>query len=532
VSSAPLRLGLSAFALALAWTAASPVEALATPGQEVLVFHGNVALSEEIYRAIVDLPPNAVVSATVAHRVRLTLLEFLHRAGYDLAAVRTSVADNQIHVTINEGRLDKILFLNEGAYDQIRLKLVFSLPQNVFNRLILERQLKEMSKQFGLTDYHWLLVPTARPEHYGPQIERLQPIPNLDLIPPESGYELHVELSRREWESGVGLDASINGLEGVGVGGHYRDSGLIFDGDRWETNMRIAGNIREKISTATSEPVLSAGLLEARWFTPPLVGDYFRSYLDFRGYYLNRQRPDIGLDAFNYLSFQSSLSAEFAFIREFSLSIGAGVEHVRVFGLDPLANVSPIAREIHPTRLFAVLKLGVVFNPEQIRRDRKHTIDLDAWSYQNVDDRRSYRRVSAGYQKDTLLGWHELWIRGRATMLWDDVQYPDEEALGGDYLRGPFAGAFYLRKIAGAQLELRISLVRDLFKVSIFHDLAVFGAQSPDRTTEKPAAANAFGLGSHVLIIDAFQLDAYFGVGFATDGGFDKGFVLAIRQAY
>jgi hypothetical protein len=40
------------------------------------------------------------------------------------------------------------------------------------------------------------------------------------------------------------------------------------------------------------------------------------------------------------------------------------------------------------------------------------------------------------------------------------------------------------------------------------------------------------GIGAHALIIDEFQLDAYFGVGWSSKAKFDKGAALAIRQAF
>jgi hypothetical protein len=55
-----------------------------------------------------------------------------------------------------------------------------------------------------------------------------------------------------------------------------------------------------------------------------------------------------------------------------------------------------------------------------------------------------------------------------------------------------------------------------------------------DRMTdaEKPRLADSFGIGVHALFIDEFQLDAWFGFGFASGGRFDKGAALRIVQAY
>ena len=54
----------------------------------------------------------------------------------------------------------------------------------------------------------------------------------------------------------------------------------------------------------------------------------------------------------------------------------------------------------------------------------------------------------------------------------------------------------------------------------------------PTRDTEKVAVADSFGIGVHALLIDEFQLDAYFGLGYSSGNKFDRGAALTIRQAF
>ncbi len=141
--------------------------------------------------------------------------------------------------------------------------------------------------------------------------------------------------------------------------------------------------------------------------------------------------------------------------------------------------------------------------------------------------------LSGVYQKMWRRGWDEFWLEARGISRTGYVVFPEEQSIGdGDLLGGPF-GAVYARRVGGLNLEYRFSLLRDIFKLGLFHNAAVYGdiiKRSP--FTEKLAFADALGLGVHLLIIDEFQLDAYFGVGWATAGRFDKGAALAIRQAF
>src|SRR5438132_11072962 len=108
----------------------------------LLKFHGNVAFDEVVYRSTLDLPENARATPAEALAVSAKLLGFLRRAGYDLATVRAKVEGEQISVEIDEGRLDKIIVLGEGLMETFRFKLELALPVGVFNRPILERQLR------------------------------------------------------------------------------------------------------------------------------------------------------------------------------------------------------------------------------------------------------------------------------------------------------------------------------------------------------------------------------------------------------
>ena len=80
-------------------------------------------------------------------------------------------------------------------------------------------------------------------------------------------------------------------------------------------------------------------------------------------------------------------------------------------------------------------------------------------------------------------------------------------------------------------MEYRWSLTRDLFKVSIFHDAAVFEfAASPDQ--EELTFVNAFGVGVHALALDAFQFDVYYSFGFSSDEQFDYGLAAGFQKVY
>jgi hypothetical protein len=70
--------------------------------------------------------------------------------------------------------------------------------------------------------------------------------------------------------------------------------------------------------------------------------------------------------------------------------------------------------------------------------------------------------------------------------------------------------AEYTRRLLGADLEYRLSLRRDVFKVGPFHNAVAYSRLDRQTGAERLAAANSVG-GAPVLIIDEFQVDASYG---------------------
>jgi hypothetical protein len=216
-------------------------------------------------------------------------------------------------------------------------------------------------------------------------------------------------------------------------------------------------------------------------------------------------------------------------------SLGAGVERRLLYGLTPavLAPTFDSSFRLAQTREYGEANLTLNFNPASLRRDRHHLLSLGARVYgPSRNGGETTVHLSGAYQKMFAFGWNELWVEMRGSSRTGAVVFPEESSVGSEVLRGPFAG-IYVRRYAGLDLEYRFSLLRDVFKLGIFHNAVAFGAI--DRTTnrdDKLGLANALGIGAHALIIDEFQLDAYFGVGWSSKAKFDKGGALAIRQAF
>ncbi|MGQ0505135.1 MAG: hypothetical protein ACT4TC_07410, partial [Myxococcaceae bacterium] len=87
-------------------------------------------------------------------------------------------------------------------------------------------------------------------------------------------------------------------------------------------------------------------------------------------------------------------------------------------------------------------------------------------------------------------------------------------------------------RVASGSFEFRFSLTRDIFKLSLFQDVAVFGELDRQNRTERAQVGNSFGSGLHALFEGMIQIDLYFAFGFKSDGLTDRGLSLVLRKVF
>ncbi len=488
---------------------------------------GNWVLNAETYLTILQMPPSVLAGENLPGRVRRRLLDFLHRSGYELAEVRVRRFGAGLDVQVDEGRLARVLFLGTGSLRALQLKMQLDIPQNVFNRPNLERQLRQLRERYGIDDVHFELVACEPVRHHGPQVEDLGKLEGRAVIPPAARHELHIHLGRAGWSTGLGINAGYDFPDGLDLGAAYRGRGLLFDDDRWLVGALVGGKLRENIDDKTV-PALTRAKAEVRWFTPALIGRGLRPHLWLGSDLVSRQRRDLDVEIFYYReSLEGSLNLGYELVPGLMVSAGGGVEYRLIFGGEPKESVEDDSW----LRPFVMGRLDFVFDPERLRKDRRHRLMVEGrhiW----VDGVHSLGRIRYLYRKLFDLGWHDLLVSSRGVWLGGRVLFDDEEPVGGRYLRGVFGGSYWVTQVANLSLEFRFSLARDLFKISLFHDLAVFGELDRMDSGQTARVADSFGLGFHALILDMFQLDLYYAFGFSSDGSFDHGVAAGLSKVF
>lgn len=533
-----------ALLLALAPGDAAPAPQAAHP---LLVFRGNVILTDEVYENLLDLPAHARATPELSDDVEARVLRFLRRSGYDLATASASVRGDQIVVDVDEGRVDRIVYLGESAVGTLFFRLETLLPFNVFNRPLLQRRLQQLKDQFNLKSARWQLVSVGKKEDAMP-IEALQTLRDEalrrlragDLAVRPTGFELRIlveHYDRGGFEPVLGI-GSGNGVE---VGVKVRKPGMLLRDDAVEGEARVGGNTRQRLDTGQRELFLSHLSGEARWFTPRLFGTRrLRAFFEGGGDLISRQRSDLDLNSFRFLTVAGSVNLNVILPHDFSFSVGSGFERRWLYAVQPALPSTPLlpvvaATPAAQTRIFGTLAVHAILPPDELRSDRRHRLDLLGVLYDlpralTGKEGRMQARLEAEYQRVFYFGYHELWLQARAYGLFGEVSFPDDYQVS-DVTRGPF-GYLFVRKVAGPRVEFRFSLLRDILQFGVYDDLAAYRPLDRSGLEGGVELADAVGFAVHALLLDTFQLDIRLGTGVNTQGRVDTGLNLGLVQAF
>ena len=532
----------------------SNIDVTAAPAKDLLVFKGTTLLNEFIYRAVLKLPPRAAANAETAHLVAAQATDFLREAGYELAKVRAEVKGDQIEVSIDEGALDKIIFVGAGWITSLRFRAMLDMPLDVFNRRLFELQMPKLQQKFGMSNYTYELWPVHLIDQDNVSaLESVEELRAMPMIRPARGYELRIFTHGEAWGTGFSPEILVGGSVGFGFGGRYRGKDLVQDGDRWQIHFRIGGGPRNPLPPEEGIYFVNTDdYLTLRWLSRPWNGSPSGLRMTIAPHFelwtLQRGDPMLRLKQYRIATFELPTGAGAQLTPEFNLFFSLGWSRRWFFDVqpqpDPLAIPpaptlgNPIAPDVArvpevSNRWFIRLNSGYIWNPHELRADQRSglTLQFDAYRPAEGQDQGFLRFDLQGHQL-FFLGWHELRFGAHISGETGDVWFVDEIPLE-SHLRVGFGLQRFTQRAASVSLEFRWSVVRDKFKVGVFNDLGVWRLLPRDDPQQSGELAGSTGGGLFFFIFDTLQVDAYYGVGWATDGSpSHTGLALAIKEAF
>lgn len=487
--------------LAIAGALVLPARAGRAADTPRLQLTGITALPESVARLAAGIPPSrkseqarwadaATERIVVAYRARDYNFA---RAWYRLQS------DGTVRIHVDEGEM-QVVFTGAGSVSAFFYRIGLYLPYNVFHRPTVDRALDELKHKHDLLNVYY----------------RVKEPGNISITPLGDAVPVRVLQTYVVGRDAVGwgLDVSLSSTWGVLPGVSY-ERRLFWENDRFRGKVELAFPFRRYLFDEDPQFQWVHGAIQLSYRFPPLIG-HLAPRFDAELYASHLDRADLQVERFYFL--RNTNLVNIVFLRQpVELSVGGGVDVIRIFGLEmlPGATLPPPSPDQLSVRGLARFGARVDAGSDALRRDHR------SWAALRVDvgssDVQSWLiNPSLDAQLAVRLGRHLLVARGQGLARFGDIRFWDEVPLAGSYQRVFFDNRYWVREALQLETAYRVNLWWDNFELGLFHDLSLFG----DRTLpEHPAAlTNAFGPSLHLLLFDLFAFDIYYGFGFSPVG--------------
>lgn len=492
-----------------------------------VVIRGNRVLPAQVYLVLLDAPDRWPIPKRAVQRMQDRLMQFLNRAGYELARVQITPEKEQLVVDIDEGRLERITFPGQSGLGALRMQLGLDLPADVFNKTQLDEQLQQFQKDHDIRVKEYKLVPVGEVLHTGIQLSEIGYIRGVPIVPDQGSFELQIFVNEKDLPPGFHMSVDAKSGDGLRTRFKYRTGGIFTEDERWEGAVEVGLRVQDILTGSDGQRFVSRGGLGLLWYSPKIGGLPFRFIVNAEGLWLSRQRLDLGISLYDAVRFDPTAAFAYKTDRA-TVSLGSGAEYQYIASLnrDEAIYTDELSYPPKKFRPIILAQLDVELGHDSMRLDRYHNIEAEIRTRLGSKET-IQNRFSLEYDVTFGFGFDDLRLRASGLSILGQVAFTDEARFG-DQLRGLFNDEVFCSNAAGVSAEYRISIARDLYKIGLFHDGAVCGPE----TSDKLVWGNAFGVGFHALIVDTFRFSINFAQGFATGGRQDQGVSLGLSQVF
>ncbi|MEM9115995.1 MAG: hypothetical protein AAGD10_20775 [Myxococcota bacterium] len=486
-----------------------------------LAIYGNEVLSDYTYRAVAALDDFDVATPELAGLVERRVQRYLESAGYELARVAVRVRRGGLELAVDEGRLERIVFPGQDALRALGMQFALDLPSNVFNRQAVEEQIPKLEKRFGVEITSFEVREVEVDPDQGLALNKLTRLDEFLRLPDPSRYQLYVFATREALPKGFDFEAQFQDPDGLRAWVLYRWANTFMKDDRLELFPEVGLRLQDVFQDGEGRRFLSRAGLSVRWLSRGLGRAELRPFVWPRVLFISRQRRDLGIRRYDFIEAEPTLGVRIPIIPQLEFRLVTGLQYRNLLGLLENENPLPRANPVDEARALFEADLQLRFGLSELRIARRHHIDLSARLLSTFSERELFHG-RAIYRKSFGIGYDDLRIRLDAETLFGTVVFTDEIRVG-DHLRGLFGDAFFTSRIATLRLEYAFSIVREVFKLGVFHDGSVFEGVERETGATFTRFANSFGPGAHTVIFDAFRLSLYGAIGFMSNGGPTEG---------
>jgi hypothetical protein len=462
-----LQMTLSAI-LALAVMSAAADGGNADPPKDAsqIGIVGNMVLKEQEIRAFLGVKNPAKASDDDWKAATIRIRNLYRDQGYTLAKVTVKVVDGRWFILIDEGHIDRIIIVGASTLQTLQIRSNIYIPFNIFKRDSVEQQVAAVKKKFNLFEISYKVDKYS--DHDAKTVFQLpsgvgsilsNAPPELESLPIEK-YDLIIQVRSSEWSTGLGFGVNYN-AQGIVGNVEYSGESLIFKNDRHRENAAVGFNIKSSLIPGNpTRPYLTIGEIDLYYYTPPLIGKWFRPHLDSVATITEQQRPDIPLDSYRFFREELSANAGFEVKPGIMLSSGAGLQFNNCFDVHYIPGFDVDIDQSPYHRYFFSFSADLIFPETSLRNDQRHRLRMSLKVYMRGTSF-SYLQASADYQKVFHFGYDTLTLNFAGLALWGYPFFSDEYSI----TYGPFnsdLGNLYIEKALWQSVDYGLHGARSL----------------------------------------------------------------------
>jgi len=467
------------------------------------------------YETVGEPPDGAGARVEWANAAAAKIVDMYVEEGFTAARVWwVEDDDGTLRIGIDEGLVHRVNFDGANSIEKLTFADNIILMDGVLYAPSVESSLADLQTTMGL----------QRATYRIRDGDEFVPNP-LGMVVPE--LVMVVQLVDEE-SHGFGFGIGVESPWGPLVSGKYGARGVFHDRDRLGSKLEIAFPIHEY--AFEEEP-------QFRWIYGKASLDYkFASVgsgpvsplISMRSSMSRFQRRDLDIESVHVNQNGAQLAAQIQASKAFTQLLGVRLENANLVDVDmyPRAD-GPLDEDLSASRLAVVTESGFEFEDGTLRSDLRDWVSLTGVLAMNPELEPLLRTVLEA-QWVIAVGHNDLLLRGRSIFYTGDVRFYHEEQLAGSYQKVFFTHRYWVDKAAQAEVAFRLRIRRNV-KFGVWHDLSFF--EDLTRQTTPFAFANGGGLGIHLLLLDQFAFNLFYGGGFAPVG-FSHNMVINLRMVY
>ncbi|MDH7554761.1 MAG: hypothetical protein QHH74_14015 [Spirochaetota bacterium] len=491
-----------------------------------ITIQGTVIYNQDYLVRAADIdtiPASKFTFGTIA----AAITKFYHDNGYTLVRVllvRETLAS--ITLFVDEGRLNRIVFKNLNSLDTLRIQYDFSLPNRIYHKQTVEKQLEKLKKKYAIKDF---IVTLQESKDYSSalfQIDRLSKpftdgkLPFIPTIPatPDPHYDLIITIVSFSLEESGGFTYGLDTSFSLGLipYARYTHNDLIQRGDSFRIGFKT-GFMYGLDGNFTSLPYNTFNQIKSTYNFRSHFDGLFIPRVSSEVYNSKAGRKDLGLDQYKYV--RVNVLAEPGFTHTLRLKVYPGYGVEKVFILQAVENPDAAVTQPNIAKDTQVWHfIGFQANIDLIPFSLKHTtgrkITLEAYRYQNATH--FYKVGIDTIVKFEFFNFDLFVFQGDYTYLNDPVPFYYEEPVSTRTFKGFMGNDYHTTHIARASFEYEISIHRDFIYTGVYNDFTAFKGKYLLHGNQ---TGIAYGLSFHYVFFEQFEFALWWGKDYLPSTG-------------